>query len=94
MVSIPIFWLLVALLAFATAGFAIGRAWEFEHLKEVSKDRWDLLAEVDQEKEYHCTEEAPDFRAEIHEGARAYEETPGGRKMVCYYCGVKWEEAR
>lgn len=90
-------YILSGVLVFAS-GFLAGRAWEHCRLKEVALNgRWDLVSEeekVDQEKEYHCTEEAPDFRAEIHDGARVYEELPGMRKMVCSYCGVKWEEGR
>lgn len=90
------FFIVLALFLMAAAGFLAGRAWEHDRIKSSSKDRWNLLDETDQEpeKEYHCTEEAPDFRAEIHDGARVYEETPRMKKMVCRYCGVKWEEAR
>jgi hypothetical protein len=95
MITIPVFWLLVVLFAFAAGGFAIGRATGIELIKRVasnSSDRkdWDVLAE---DKEYHCTEEAPDFRAEVHDGAQIQQVTSAGVVMQCRFCGISWMEA-
>jgi hypothetical protein len=94
MITIPVFWLLVVVFAFAAGGFAVGRATGIERIKRVAssvsnQNDWELLAE---EKEYHCTEESPDFKAAVHDGAHLQQVTSAGALMQCRFCGASWLE--